>query len=142
LSEDETLTGVVEALVEVAGTVLVPVPRSVAPMPSSSATVPTDPTTADNMETARTPASHRPRNGREEVAVPLGVAIGSPTSVAVDGPPWEDGRTGVIGTTHGSLVASGVGAGVGSGVPSKLSMTVSSVPKPETVLRRTPPRNL
>ena len=56
--------------------------RSAAPNPVSSPTVPTDPTTADSMETARTPASHRPRNGREEVAVPLGVAMGSPTTIA------------------------------------------------------------
>src|SRR5688572_32334192 len=63
-SEAETLTGVVEALVLAAPTGPVPAPRSVAPNPLSSPMVPTDPTTAESMETARTPASHRPRNGQ------------------------------------------------------------------------------
>jgi hypothetical protein len=70
--------------------------------------------------------------------------MGSPTTVAVDGPAGEDGRTGVIGTTDGSAVVSGAvsGARAGSGVSSKLSMTVSSVPEPETVLRKTRGGNL
>ena len=125
-SADETPAGVV-ALVFVA--LAGPVP--VAPRPVSSPTVPNEPTTADSMDTARTPASHRPRNGREEVAVPTGVAMGSPTSVAADDPPGEDGRIGWSGSTTKAEVL----PGARSEGRSKLSMTISTARKPETVLR-------
>jgi hypothetical protein len=80
------------------------------------------------METARTPASHRPRNGREEVVVPLGVAMGSPTTFADDDPAGEGGRTGVSATKVGS-------AGV-LGEASRLCMASIPDPTPETVLRK------
>ena len=92
--------------------------------PPEQPTVPTEPTTADSIETASTPASHRPRNGREEVAVPLGVAMDSPALIAAGvGPAGEGRRTGVSGTK------------VGSGAWSMLSMTASTDPAPEKVLR-------
>ena len=79
--------------------------------PVSSPTVPTEPTTADSIETASTPASHRPRNGREEVAVPLGVAMDSPAPIAegvgprrggsADRGEWDEGRVGgPVGAVH------------------------------------------
>ena len=67
-----------------------------------NAIVPGEPTTAESMETAKTPASHRPRNGREEVAVPMGVTMRSPATVAAGDPAREGGRTDVSGMNAGS----------------------------------------
>src|SRR4029079_6128912 len=59
-SDEVTVTGVVETLVVVPVPAGVAVARSAAPNPVSSPTVPTDPTTADSIEMASRPASHRP----------------------------------------------------------------------------------
>jgi hypothetical protein len=122
-SEEEMLTGVVVVPVAapVVGEVL---GRSVMPRPVRRPTVPTDPTTADSSETARTPASHRSRNGREEVVLVPGVSMDLPALVADgSGPTGEDRRTGVRGTK------------VASGTWSLLSMTAIPAPTPENVLR-------